>query len=158
MQREGTQVKKGPEDEKKARLAELKEKIKNPLFRMANEQLVKKLEREIVEQEAEDRIRTYLRDENPGASFAQVVLDTKVEIKILEQLIADGRIEIKITEKDWNELEEEQKKLINSLTKTSKILKEKGERNRQEQDENAIKMSGMYSKSFGKEQKKPTDI
>ena len=131
---------------KKAFLEELKEKMQNPFFRAANEQLFKKLEREVKEQEAEDKIRKYLRDENPGASFARVVLDTKVDMKILEQLIADGRINIKVSNKDYNELEAEQKELIERLSQIGGSLDHKSKDEQKKRESEEIKTSGMYSK------------
>jgi multidrug efflux pump subunit AcrB len=133
-------------DERKALLEEMKEKLKNPLFRAANEQLVKKLEREVKEQEAEEKIRKYLRDENPGASFAQVIMDTRVDMKILEQLIADGRVNIRVNNADWEQLEEEQRKMLEALVKTGKLLSDKSRVEKSAKEENTTRASGMYSK------------
>jgi hypothetical protein len=119
--------------------------MKNPLFRAANEQLFKKLEREVKEQEAEDKIRKYLRDENPGASFARVVLDTQVDMKIIEQLIADGRIDIKTSSQDYKELEAEQQMLINRLTQIGGSLDNKNKAEQKKRESMEIKTSGMYS-------------
>ncbi|MDR3349817.1 MAG: hypothetical protein LBO03_09545 [Acidaminococcales bacterium] len=134
------------EEEKKAFLEEMKEKMKNPFFRAANEQLFKKLEREIKEQEAEDKIRKYLRDENPGASFARVVLDTQVDMKIIEQLIADGRINIRVADQDYKELEAEQKELVNRLSQIGGSLDNKSKAEQKKRESEEIKTSGMYSK------------
>ncbi|MDR2006471.1 MAG: hypothetical protein LBP78_04425 [Acidaminococcales bacterium] len=134
------------DDEKKAFLEDLKEKMKNPLFRAANEQLFKKLEREIKEQEAEDKIRKYLRDENPGASFARVVLDTQVDVKIIEQLIADGRIDVKVSNQDYKELEAEQKQLLNRLSQIGGSLDNKNKAEQIKRESEEIRTSGMYSK------------
>ena len=128
-----------------------KEMLKNPFFREANPDLVKKFEREFKEEEAEKKIREYLR-ENSGASYAKVVMDTEVDAQILESLIADGRVDVRLTSKDRDELDEMKKELLNDLAKVRKNLADKDYSQRkmrelvQEEKAQNNKASGMYSK------------
>ena len=137
-----------------------KEMLKNPFFREANPALVKKFEREFKEEEAEKKIREYLR-ENSGATYAKVVIDTEVDAQILESLIKAGRVDMRITSKDRDELEEMKKELLHDLAKVSKNLADKDYSQKKmlesvkEEKEQTNKASGMYSKKenlnkFGK--------
>ena len=117
----------------------IKELINNPLFRQANPDLCKQYERILKEDEAEKKVREFLR-ENRGSSFAEVILKTKVDIRILENLIADGRVDVIITPQDRAEVEKMQKEVLQNLTKLSRDIIGQ----RQKNDDK--KASGMYSK------------
>lgn len=129
----------------------MKELINNPLFREANAKLVKQFEWELKQDEAEKKIREYLR-EHPGVSYAKLVIDTNVDAKIVEDLIAQGRIDVKLSGRDRDELESMQKEVLQGLAKVGKNLADKDfSRKKLQQniaDEKAAdtKASGMYSK------------
>ncbi len=122
----------------------MREMIKNPLFRAANPDLCKRFEQEEKEAEAENKIKEYLR-EHPGASFAELIIKAKVDIKVLESLIADGRVDIKITAADREHLEEIQKEMLANLNKIGGSLHESHVKKQKEHEE-ATRASGMYSK------------
>lgn len=129
----------------------MKEMINNPFFRQANPDLVKQFERQLKEEEAEKKIREFLR-ENPGASYAKVVIDTEVDAKILEDLIAQGRVDVKLSSKDRDELEELKKDVLRDLAKVGKTLADKDFSQKKmkepivEEKTEPIKGTGMYSK------------
>lgn len=127
---------------------EMRNMLSNPLFRAANEQLCKVFEKELKEAEAEERLVAYLKD-HQNASFAQVVMETGVDMKIIENLIADGRIDIKITKGDRDAIDKLQAQMRAELARLGAGIKE----DKAKQDEALDaerRASGMYSKKDGK--------
>lgn len=130
---------------------EMRNMLSNPLFRAANEQLCKFFEKELRTAEAEERLTTYLKD-NPRASFAKVVMETGVDMKVIEDLIADGRIDIKISQNDRDTLRELQEQVMNNLSTIGNVMRNDKERNASVQAtiDADKKATGMYSKKDGK--------
>ncbi len=122
----------------------MRDMIKNPLFRAANPDLCKKFELEEKEAEEEKKIRDYLK-EHPGASFAELIMKAKIDLKILENLIADGRVEVKMTKADREQLEQMQQEVLANLKKLGGSMQETQKKEQRERADE-VKASGMYSK------------
>ncbi len=132
-------------DDEQDEKEKMKELLKNPLFRAANADLVKKMEREIKKSEMERRVREFLRD-NPGATFAQVVIETGVDMKILEDLIAEGRVDMVINSQDLSDLAEHNRQMIENLSRMGNFIHRTIDTQPKPVVEDDKKATGMYSK------------
>ncbi len=122
----------------------MRELIKNPLFRSANEKLCKQFEHEEKLEETAKKVKDYL-EQRPGATFAELVIEANIDIKILEELIDEGRIDVRISSSDREKIENMQKEVIRRLNSVGTSMEVKNTRDRLQQEEK-IKGSGMYSK------------